>query len=302
MASTLQAPTRESICKALLDPTATIEDRYEAVYFCKSDPDPTMCDVLLEAFEKQTESILLRHEIVYVLGQLGNSKAVGRMMEILKDESEDELVRHEAAEGLASLRTHCDDLERLADLITPLGQTCSIALETLKQGFDQMCPCQYSSKDPALGKRGATEADVPEAVTTLLDQKQPLFDRYVAMFTLRNVGNSEAVTGLSRSLLEDETSALLRHEVAFVLGQMENEATVEALIESLARDSEHGMVRHESAIALGGIGNDRSKEALYQWAKDPDVLVSESCLVALAMIQYWDQWEELERKIKESKD
>jgi len=291
----IPVPTFGEICAALKDPTRSIEDRYRALFFAKSSKE-SMCEVLLQALDIQT-SILLRHEIAYVLGQIGDQKAVARLRTILLDETEDEIVRHEAAEALGALRVHCSDIERLQDANTPIGQTCIIALETVKLGFNEMCPCQYSSKDPALGKPGATEADVPEAIEILLDETQHLFARYVAMFTLRNVGGPESAKGLSRALLEDRSSALLRHEVAFVLGQMEDRETAESLIEALNRVEDHGMVRHEAAIALGSIGTECAKNALVKWSKDEDELVSESCLVGLAMISYWEEWDALESRI-----
>lgn len=268
----ISAPSFGEICASLIDPTRPIEERYRALFFAKSAKE-SMCEVLLQALEVQT-SVLLRHEIAYVLGQIGDKKAVSRLRKILLDEGEDEIVRHEAAEALAALRTHYSDIERLQDATTAIGQTCTIALETMKHGFNEMCPCQYSSKDPALGKPGATEADIPEAIELLLDESQHLYARYVAMFTLRNVGGPESAKGLSRALLEDRSSALLRHEVAFVLGQMEDEETTEALIEALTRIEDHGMVRHEAAIALGSIGTEEAKNALLRWKKDEDELLA----------------------------
>lgn len=42
----------------------------------------------------------------------------------------------------------------------------------------------------------AVQRGVPELRSTLLDEALPLFDRYRAMFALRNIGTEEAVLAL----------------------------------------------------------------------------------------------------------
>jgi hypothetical protein len=53
----------------------------------------------------------------------------------------------------------------------------------------------------------------------LNDQSLPLFDRYQAMFSLRNNGGKTAVLALTTAF--GDPSPLFRHEVAFVLGQLQ---------------------------------------------------------------------------------
>ena len=94
---------------------------------------------------------------------------------------------------------------------------------------------------------------------------------------------------LGKALTEDRSSALLRHEVAYVLGQMQHPASVESLAESLRRTEEHAMVRHESAEALGAIDGrwDDCEKILKEFLNDHDVVVRESCAVALDAADYW---------------
>jgi hypothetical protein len=109
------------------------------------------------------------------------------------------------------------------------------------------------------------------------------------MFSLRNRGGEGAVQQLCRALVKDESSPLLRHEVAYVLGQMQHPASVEALEESLRRQNEHEMVRHESAEALGAIDGrwDEVEAILKEFCSDENVVVRESCIVALDAADYW---------------
>jgi len=94
---------------------------------------------------------------------------------------------------------------------------------------------------------------------------------------------------LGRGLLEDDSSVLFRHEIAYVLGQIQHPDSMEALVESLKRVGEHAMVRHESAEALGAIEGrwDEVEVVLKMFLEDEDVVVRESCLVALDAADYW---------------
>ena len=61
----------------------------------------------------------------------------------------------------------------------------------------------------------------------LLDDAANIFDRYRALFALRNLGGQAAVKALSTTFASN--SALLKHEVAYVLGQMQDKSAVAAL-------------------------------------------------------------------------
>ena len=109
------------------------------------------------------------------------------------------------------------------------------------------------------------------------------------MFSLRNRGTPAAVVELCETLVGDESSALLRHEIAYVLGQMQHPVSIDYLAESLRREGEHVMVRHEAAEALGAIESDwdRCEVVLREFLRDEDVVVRESCEVALDAADYW---------------
>ena len=81
----------------------------------------------------------------------------------------------------------------------------------------------------------------------LNDQSLPLFDRYQAMFSLRNNGSKAAVLALTTAFADP--SPLFRHEVAYVLGQLQHAVSVPALKARIEDPAEHEMVRHEAAGA-----------------------------------------------------
>jgi deoxyhypusine monooxygenase len=128
----------------------------------------------------------------------------------------------------------------------------------------------------------ASEPNIPDLEKTLLDTKLPLFQRYRAMFGLRDLASPpdlptavDAVNALAKGL--KDPSALFRHEVAFVFGQLCHPASIPSLTESLSDLSEAGMVRHEEE----GV-----EETLKKFLNDPDQVVRDSVIVALDMAEF----------------
>ena len=131
----------------------------------------------------------------------------------------------------------------------------------------------------------ANAAPLAALRTQLLDRDAALFNRYRALFALRDAVPKEGVaaidalcTCLGRGSGE---SALLKHEIAFVLGQLEHPAAEDALCDAVKRGDEHGMVRHEAAEALGALGTTRAIEVLQAFSNDDEEILRESCWVAL---------------------
>ena len=118
-----------------------------------------------------------------------------------------------------------------------------------------------------------------------------MFERMRALFALRNIGGTHAVDALAAAF--DSKSALLNHEIAYVLGQMQNNHAVPTLIERLEDQSEDLMVRHEAAEALGAIGDRTAIETLSKFVDDTEPVISESCEVALDLLE-WVQSREFE--------
>lgn len=127
---------------------------------------------------------------------------------------------------------------------------------------------------------------------TLLDTKLPLFQRYRAMFALRDLASPpdlptavSAIQALAKGL--KDPSALFRHEIAFVFGQLCHPASVPSLTDCLSNQEEAGMVRHEAAEALGSLGDvEGVEETLKKFVNDPEQVVRDSIIVALDMAEY----------------
>lgn len=127
--------------------------------------------------------------------------------------------------------------------------------------------------------------NVDELKEILLNEDDSLFNRYRAMFSLRNLRTKDAVLALGAGLLKGR-SALFRHEVAFVLGQLQNEHSIPFLVENLQNLDENEMVRHECAEALGSIATEECVKVLNEYLKDSKRVVKESCEIALDMCDY----------------
>ncbi len=269
-------------------------------------------DISLVAIQTLSNSLsdarhgaLLRHEFAYVMGQLRDERSIPALERTLRDETDDIMVRHECAEALGAIgsSSSIETLEVCArDESIEVGQTCQLALDFIRwkinggtssdENAPIACACMispYSSVDPAPPHPKHAGLSTAEIGTILNDESAPLFERFRAMFSLRNRGGKDAVKELGNALIQDKSSALLRHEVAYVLGQLQHSDAVEYLEISLKRDNEHRMVRHESAEALGAIEErwGECEQILEQFLNDKDDVVRESCVVALDAADYW---------------
>ena len=140
---------------------------------------------------------------------------------------------------------------------------------------------EYGSVDPA---PPSTTVQLKELRTILLDEDQKMFQRMRSVFKLRNIRSPESCLILCEAF--NSESALLRHELAYVLGQMQLDEALPTLIRILSDDKEHVMVRHEAAEALGAIGNHQAIPTLKQFLTDEHIEVSESCEVALDLLDW----------------
>lgn len=176
----------------------------------------------------------------------------------------------------------------LNDETIEVAETCEIALDRVKwlrDNQNQHEECQkeniYSSVDPS---PPSGTKDIARLTEILLDENEKLYERYRAMFSLRNLRTVDSINAIGKGL--KCKSALFRHEIAFVLGQLQHECSIGVLADNLKDNTENEMVRHECAEALGAIATDECIELLTQYKDDAKQVVKESCIVALDMCEY----------------
>lgn len=266
-------------------------------------------------------SALLKHELAYCLGQTGNAAAVPYLHKVLENRNEDAMCRHEAAEALGALGDvgSLGLLKEMRDDNEESGvvrETCEIAVERIewersgaRKGeslrdrffstviffFGQKSDSgnsDFASIDPAPPLSQSIDYSISELQTKLLDTRLPLFDRYRAMFALRDLSSPPdlptavpAINALASGFADP--SALFRHEIAFVFGQLSHPASIPSLIATLSDSKEESMVRHEAAEALGSLGDEEGVEAVLKgFLDDPEQVVRDSVIVALDMAEF----------------
>nr|MBE5726543.1 nero [Cucujiformia] len=187
----------------------------------------------------------------YCFGQMQDEKAINILMKVLDDKEQEPMVRHEAAEALGAIGSDAalSHLEKYKnDSITEVAETCQLALDRinwLKNSDQDKAPLlksPYNSVDPA---PPSSNLNIDELKLQLTNDKASLFERYQAMFALRNIGSPEAIMVLGEAL--NYGSALFKHEIAFVLGQIQHRDSIPFLQKSLEDTEENEMVRHECA-------------------------------------------------------
>ncbi|GFZ01994.1 ARM repeat superfamily protein [Actinidia rufa] len=388
-------------CDRLLDQNQPISERFRALFSLRNLRGPRPRNALIAA--TRDSSNLLAHEAAFALGQMQDSDAIPALEAVLNDLSLHPIVRHEAAEALGAigLETNIPLLKNslVSDPAQEVRETCELALSRIHEfknvkhcdGSAMIASSPFLSVDPA-APASCSSADQLREV--LLDEENSMYERYGALFALRNHGGDKAITAIIESL--GAKSALLRHEsllmfhhgipypntklmTQHVMREIERvlpylsgwwwvwqtvknntlggssgcgcgegrdqKERWERLMEESGFDgygredppfdptanfltmilksiaslgemrkkergclclgptakqdcfrctiqdtygymNEHPMVRHEAAEALGSIADDKSVALLEEFAKDPETIVSQSCDVALSMLEF----------------
>jgi deoxyhypusine monooxygenase len=316
----------ESLRAELLDQSLNMPRRFRALFQLRSVGGDASVSALLDGLEADP-SALFKHEVAFALGQMQATGAVQTLKRVLRDENEHSMVRHEAAEALGAIASEecLEALEEASnDASQVVRETAVLALQRFKHArgareaknanaatnatqkslgsakeklsnvtsenhqssFDDTSgDSPYLSVDPV----PAAPDDVPIDVLrkTVVDESATTWDRYAAMFALRNRGDPSETAEVLGSLLMHSKSALLKHEVCYVLGQMQEQgaAARTALAKTLENEDEHPMVRHEAAEAIGSIAAADTEALLRAYAKSTDRIVAESCEVALDIME-----------------
>ncbi|GFZ46890.1 deoxyhypusine monooxygenase [Saitozyma sp. JCM 24511] len=286
-----------------------LHERFRALFMLKAVGSDEVVQIISEGLADP--SPLLKHELAYVLGQLGRPSAIPTLESVLVNSQNQHcsMVRHEAAEALGALssesslpllRKYFDDPAR------EVRETCEIAVGKIEfdcsqEGKARKPNPDFPTIDPA---PSLSPQSIPDLHAALLNTKLPLFERYRAMFALRDfgAGSRDAVLALAEGFGDE--SALFRHEIAYIFGQLSSPHSIPSLLRVLRDPIEEDMVRHEAAEALGGIASDGAEDeasrreanlppggvlqVLREWAVkgDAPVVVRESCQVAIDMWEY----------------
>ncbi|KAF9763976.1 Deoxyhypusine hydroxylase [Nosema granulosis] len=265
----------------LLSDDTHIAKKMRSIFFLRNITTDESARILCEAFK--STSVLLKHEVAYVLGQMQIEETIPVLIKVLDDQNEDEIVRHEAGEALGNFPYRKDIAEALERNIQcssiPVRETCYIARKKMQDSGSEIS--EFGSRDPAYPLQGVS---FEEAKETFLDTTKDIYLRYKAMFYLRDLGTKEAIEVLGRGM--EDRSSLFKHEISFICGQMANPHSIGFLVEAMGSEEEHGMVRHECAEALGIIGTKECLEALVKYQYSKCDILRESVEVAIDIHGY----------------
>ena len=304
-------PTVLSLRKTLTTESTPLAKRFRALFSLKhlaSQHPPTeqtvpAIEAIAAAFS--SPSALLKHELAYCLGQSGQHEAIPHLRGVLQNKQEDSMCRHEAAEALGALGDDgslglLKELRDASDEEVVVKETCDIAIARIEwehskdRESEKLKASDFASIAPAppMPQQQTEQANIQKLENTLLNAEKGLFERYRAMFALRDLASPPdlptavpAVQALAKGF--SDSSALFRHEIAFVFGQLSHPASIPSLVETLRRKDEASMVRHEAAEALGSLGEEDGVETiLREYIDDPEQVVRESVIVALDMAEF----------------
>lgn len=292
----------------LKNPASSVASKYKGIFELKSIATIESQNCLIESFESLDDSELLKHEIAYALGQMAfTAKIKEFLLSILLNEKEKSVVRHEAGEALANSGT--SDLIPIFEKyainykIEEVNDTCSIGLEKLRtydtlkdlygkkytKTLEPAAPFSKEDLQLELEKHGVKPDDFYNNIQEYtLNGNVSLFNRYRAMYFLRNDNSKEAINILCNLLDKKNrefTKTLLRHEVCFIFGQLEPESCLPTLEKVIVDETENEIVRHEAISAFAAISSD--KKLIEKYIEDKSRIVKESCLVGLNLIDYW---------------
>lgn len=294
----------DSIGSLLVEKNEALARRFRSLFTLKNIGTNDCIDYINQAL-KDEPSVLLKHELCYCMGQISNPYSIGYLINVLNDLKEDAIVRHESGEALANLASLVDDQMRCQitnalkkhqnDNDTLVAQTCELALKKIKWDLSasedeksKAYSTNFTTYDPAPAL--AYYSGINELESILMDPKSSLFNKYRALFQLRNIGNDQCVHLLGKVLLHyqlDLKMSLMNHEIGYIFGQLANPLSVKYLKKIADCSKCHEVVRHEAIEALGSIGTDESIAILKNHLNDESQIVKESCQVGLDMIDYY---------------
>jgi deoxyhypusine monooxygenase len=303
--------TLEVLRERVLNGDNQIRVRMDALFKLRTINTLEAVKALEEALITEKSSDLLRHEVCYCFGQMTETEENRKEIEnfLFKEVFEnpkkyDPIVLHEAAEALGNINSDHNLflLEKFLNYEEDIiKETCEISVENINwmkstnygetEGLNKL-NLKYHTNDPSPPFNFTNEkySDIQKIKKIMHDEKETLFNRYRALFTLREFNNDEAVQVLCECFdkqYSHKFSPLFKHEVSFILGQMCQiaKSALKMLEIVLQDESEDPIVRHETALTLGEITE--SKDLLLKYAQHENQLVRESCEIALDFVDYW---------------
>lgn len=302
-------------CKAIyLKPTTDEEHvvkKYTAMMTLRTIGNEEAAKVLEEGYALLGESELLRHDVMYCMGQMRVPRSLTFLLEHMNNPEEQSIVRHEAGEALANYHQQKDEI--IPEMKKHWDSEDSLLKSTVHVGVGKL---ETLTPESSYGKKyqGTIEPAEPFSEPQLLEYFKKIgieevsekaeiykkcleillkpyseigeFYKYRICYYLRNEAtpkSKEVLCELLKAENREVISPLLRHELGFILGQInEKDAVIEARLKEVSVDeTEHPVVRHEAILSFYDVTKDQ--EFIDQFVKHENQLIRESVKVAIAM-------------------
>lgn len=297
-------------CKdVFLKETTDVCDKYTAMMTLRTIGTEDAAEVLEKGYPLLGESELLRHDVMYCMGQMHAKNSLRFLLERMNDTNERSIVRHEAGEALANyhhlkeqiipeMQQHWDTEDDLlrSTVRVGLGKLKSFNEKSrygLKYGgtIEPAEPFNEAEVRDYIKSVGAGEpkdhAQLLSTIETLLlkDYKEvDEFPKYRMCYFLRDTKgkrSKEILCKLLKAANRSVVSPLLRHELCFIMGQInEGDACIQDILKEVSLDTtEHPVVRHEAILSFYGITDD--EEFISPFMNHENQLIRESVEVAV---------------------
>lgn len=225
LASQSSSPSQAAAIKALSTGLTSTQCspllKHELAYCLGQSKSPLALSTLISVLEDQSEDRMVRHEAAEAIGAIGGETTAGdvgiderlKLLQKYASPSEPEQCVRETCE-IAIERIQWE-VEKQTQENIPGNESVHFSHWVWCGLFQPFAFSSYTSIDPAPPTQSSssepTPASVPELKTILLDTSVPLFERYRAMFALRNIGSVDAVDALAAGFADD--SILFKYDM-----------------------------------------------------------------------------------------
>lgn len=257
--------SKEKIKELLLNYDTDISSKIRCLFFGRFHGDEESAEMLLKSLN-YSQSVLFRHEVLYVLGQMGLKSPLPYLYKILADENEHPMVRHEAGEAIAAIGEDesFEIVNKYVNDSSPaVSETCYLAAHSLKlkrekkfQENNQKGNSKqhigsgisninaFNTTDPTPPKSSCEVSQIETLASDLLNENIKLEKRYAVLFALRNILTGMIDSNQKISLNGDSVQEFDNDKIHFIAGE---------IAKAMETDRSSAVFRHECAFVLGQI-------------------------------------------------
>lgn len=297
-------------CKEnFLKPTTDVCEKYETMMMLRTINTDEAAKVLEDGYKYLGDSELLRHDVMYCMGQMKAKNSLDFLIGKMNDPQELSIVRHEAGEALANIHElkdqimphmekHWDTEDELLRSTVHVGlgklRNFTPASKYGKKYCGTIEPAEPFDEEEIRAYIKSLGLENPKDLAELQNVTETLllkpyaeineFYKYRMVYFLRDLKDKRSKEILCKLLKKENRpviSPLLRHELCFIFGQInEGDPLIQDTLKTLSLDvSEHPVVRHEAILSFYDVTKDES--FIQQFVNHPNQLIQESVLVAI---------------------